>query len=422
MRGRADAGRSRSRESSPAPRAVRVAVLGAGGTIAPAIVRDLADSEEVAALLLLDLDEARAEHVASRYGGAKARARRVDARAGGDDPEALWRALEGYDVLVNSASYRVNADAMTACLETRCHYLDLGGLYWMTDRQLGLDAAFEEAGLLALLGIGSAPGKTNLMALRAVRELGAPAEAIHVSAAGRDLDPPDGFSIPYALQTLLDELTLRPVVLRDGAPLEIAPLEPGGRVDFGAPIGPAETIHTLHSEVRTFGDSFGCREASFRLSLSPDLLSELRALARASEAEIGRKAAEAAPPSSRTVSVHLVEASADKRSVRVRAVTEPMDRWGLGGGVVSTAAPAAAAVRLLARGSIDARGALPPERCIEPDEMFAELEPRGCRFEVSRGEGSVVSTAESRPSARGRKGDEGRPARDLLGDPGGVVG
>jgi predicted amino acid dehydrogenase len=35
---------------------VTVAVLGAGGTIAPAVVRDLAESGEVAALRLLDVD------------------------------------------------------------------------------------------------------------------------------------------------------------------------------------------------------------------------------------------------------------------------------------------------------------------------------------------------------------------------------
>ena len=39
----------------------------------------------------------------------------------------------------------------------------------------------------------------------------------------------------------------------------------GGTVDFGEPIGEAETIYTIHSEMRTFGPSFGCREASFRL-------------------------------------------------------------------------------------------------------------------------------------------------------------
>jgi saccharopine dehydrogenase-like NADP-dependent oxidoreductase len=60
-----------------------------------------------------------------------------------------------------------------------------------------------------------------------------------------------------------------------------------------------------------------------------------------------------------------------------------MEGWGLGGGVVSTAAPAAAAVRLHARGRIQARGVMAAERCIEPAEMFSELEQRSCRFELT---------------------------------------
>jgi saccharopine dehydrogenase-like NADP-dependent oxidoreductase len=361
---------------------VRAAILGAGGTIAPAIVRDLAESDEVDELVLLDIDSDRAHAVAERHGGPKARAVRTDARAEPDAEGSLARALEGVDILVNSASYRVNLDAMAACLRAGSHYLDLGGLYWMTELQLELNQQFERDGLLALLGMGSAPGKTNVMAGMAVRELGDSVDAIHVSAAGRDLDPPDGFSVPYALQTLLDELTMRPVVLHEGSPREIEPLSDGGEVDFGEPIGTGETIHTIHSEMRTFGSSFGCREASFRLGLSPQLLSTLRDLTTADPDEVKRRAAEAMPPSSSTVSVHLVEASSDGRSARVRAVTEPVERWGIGGGIVSTAAPAAAAVRLLARGAIEARGVVPPERCVDADELFAELEPRGCRVEV----------------------------------------
>jgi predicted dehydrogenase len=46
---------------------VKVAILGAGGTIAPAIVRDLAESDEAERLLLLDLDAERAAAVAERH-------------------------------------------------------------------------------------------------------------------------------------------------------------------------------------------------------------------------------------------------------------------------------------------------------------------------------------------------------------------
>jgi len=359
---------------------MKVAVLGAAGTIAPAIVRDLAASAEVDSILLLDLRGEVAEQVAAEHGGGKAEAREADARSG------LSAELEGAGALVNSASYRVNLEAMDACLEAGCDYLDLGGLYHVTARQLERGAEFEAAGLLAVLGIGSSPGKTNLMAARAVRELGSAPVRIDVCAAGRDLEPPSGFSAPYALQTLLDEVTLAPVVLRDGEPRELEPLSPGGEVDFGEPIGSAETIHTLHSELNTFGESFGCRECSFRLSLSPALLERLRELAGAGEEEVSRAAEQVRRPSPETVSVHLVEAFAPERRIRMRAITGPHREWRLGGGIISTASPAAAAVRLLARGEVEARGALPPERCLDPDLMFAELETRGCRFELEAGE------------------------------------
>ena len=360
-----------------------VAVLGAGGTIAPAIVRDLAESAEVSGMRLLDLDLDRASAVADRHGLGKASATAVDAR----DHDALGAALDGAGVLVNTASYRINLDAMRACLAAGCHYLDLGGLYRLTLEQLRLSSEFEAAGLLAVLGIGSSPGKTNLMAARGVRELGQASSSIRsidVYAAGGDFSGVDDGRLrpPYAIQTLLDELTLEPVVLRDGEPVSIAPLSDGGSVDCGDPIGEVKTIYTLHSELATFGTSFGCREASFRLSLAPAVLERLRALVGVSAEEVAAAAREAASPSNETVSVHMVRVvSTSGQAVTVRAVTRP--HFGLGGSIVSTAAPAAATVRLLARGSLGARGAHPPERCIEPEEMFAELEGRGCEFDVS---------------------------------------
>ena len=358
---------------------MRAAILGAGGIVAPAIVRDLAESVEVDELLLLDLDEDRARKAAEAHGGEKARAAAVDARSGG-----LGSALAGADVLVNAASYRVNLHAMRAALEAGCHYVDLGGLYWVTGEQLELDSEFREAGLLALLGMGSSPGKTNVMALQAARQLGAGPERIDVLAAGRDLDPPTGPSFPYSPRTLVDELTLAPVVLRSGEAVELEPLTDGGELDFPAPVGRGATIYTLHSEVRTFPASFGCASCSFRLSLSPTVLEHVRSLIGAGEEEVEAAAREATPASAATVSVHVVEAARGHTTARVTAVTSPLARWGLGGGVVSTAAPAAAAVRLLARGRISARGALPPERCIEPEDLFPELEARGCVFSSSR--------------------------------------
>ena len=346
---------------------MRVAILGAGGTIAPAIVRDLGESDEVAEMLLVDLDHDKARVTAERHGGGKA---------------TVADGVAGADVVVNSAGYRINLDVMRSSLDADAHYIDLGGLYWMTGKQLELHDEFERAGLIAILGMGSSPGKTNVMAAHAARTLGTEMlDTVHVAAGGRDLDPPEGESFPYALQTLIDELTMRPVVIRDGEPGEIERLSPGGPVRFADPIGEGETIHTIHSEMRTFPASFRCREASFRLSLAPALLERLRHLAAAGDKERAYAAARALPPSPNTVSSHVIEASAGGQRARVISFTPPHEEWGLGGGIVSTAAPAAAAVRLLARGAVEMRGALPPEQCIEPDALFPELERRGNRIE-----------------------------------------
>src|SRR5213592_2055395 len=89
-----------------------VAVLGAAGTIAPAIVHDLAQSDEVAQMALLDLDRDKAAAVAQAHGAGKATAAAIDAR----DVDGLAAVLAGAEVLINTASYRINLEAMRACL------------------------------------------------------------------------------------------------------------------------------------------------------------------------------------------------------------------------------------------------------------------------------------------------------------------
>ena len=85
------------------------------------------------------------------------------------------------------------------------------------------------------------------------------------------------------------------------------------------------------------------------------MLERVRGLVGASDEEVEAAAQAAVPSSPHTVSVHVVEAAADRRGPS-RPSRAAMEEWGLGGGIVSTAAPAAAAVRLLARGAIEARG------------------------------------------------------------------
>ena len=356
-----------------------VAILGAGGTIAPAIVRDLAESDEVAGLRALDLDAERAAACAEAHGGGKAVAVGVDAT----DATALAAALDGVAVLVNAASYRINLAAMDAALAAGCHYVDLGGLYHVTTQQLERSDDFDDAGLLAVLGAGAGPGKTNVMAALGARDLQR-ADEVRCASAGLDEDPPPGLSFPYALATLIDEVTVPPIVVRDGEPQEVEPLSDGGEIAFPDPIGTRPSIRTLHSEVLTLPESLGARDADFRLSLGPGLLDRLVELRDRPAEELA--ALRPAPPSARTWSAqHVVvrgEADGARTAVTVTALTPPHERWGIGGGVVSTGSVAAAVVRLLLRDRLHARGALPPERCLPAEELVAELARVNTTFAV----------------------------------------
>jgi lysine 6-dehydrogenase len=367
---------------------MRVAVLGAGGTIAPGIVRDLAESEEFESLVLLDLDGSRARAVAEAHGAGKATGAAVDA----SDPQALVFALEGCGLLVNAASYRINLTAMDACAACGCSYIDLGGLYHLTGDQLARSAEFEERGLLAVLGAGAGPGKTNVMAARAARDLDG-VEAVRCASAGLDADPPPGLSTPYAVRTLIDELTVPPVVVRDGVATEVEPMASGGRIPFPDPVGERDSLYTLHSEVRTLPESLGASECDFRLSLTSQVLEALTELRGRSAEEIAELRPE--PPSPRTYSAQHVEVRGERDGapvvVTLTALTVPNEEWGLGGGIVSTAAVAAAAARLYARGRIPRTGAYPPERCLDFDDLAAELEPRGCTFEITTTESEVAA-------------------------------
>ncbi len=282
----------------------------------------------------------------------------VDAR----DSASLARALDGARVCVNCTDYRLNLDVMRACLQSGAHYVDLGGLFHMTRRQLELDRAFREAGLTAILGMGSAPGKTNLLARAAVERLTAMPVSMHIWAVTRDPAAADHpLPAPYSVRTLLDELQLSPMVLTKGELHEVEPLSGSEEHDFPEPIGRAAGIYTLHSELATLPEEYpSLDEASFRLCLSPGLLEGLLALPAGQEPEPYVQ-------SPASVAVHLVEVR-DRGGETVTGLTVTR-----GGSARSTSEPAARAAVELAAGRISRTGTHAPEAAVDDPEGFLGL-------------------------------------------------
>jgi saccharopine dehydrogenase-like NADP-dependent oxidoreductase len=281
----------------------------------------------------------------------------VDAR----DPTSLSRALGDVDVVVNSADYRLNMDVMRGALAAGAHYVDLGGLYHVTKQQLELDGEFRAAGLTGVLGMGSAPGKTNLLASAAASRLGGGPVSMEIWAATRDpAAAGHPFPAPYSVQTLRDELQMRPVIVADGEVKEVEPLSGEAEREFPEPVGRAKGIYTLHSELATLPSNYpSLRDASFRLCLSPGLLEKLLAL---DEGELPEPYVQ----SPDSVAVHQVDMLANGSRVVGTTITR-------GGSAKSTSEPAARAALEIAEGRLASAGVGPPESAIADPEAFLGL-------------------------------------------------
>jgi saccharopine dehydrogenase (NAD+, L-lysine-forming) len=400
-------------------------------------IRDLVESDGVEEVCAADLDGRRARETAgwaAARAGSSGTARVQGMQLDAGDPDALRRALERVDVACNCAPHATNLAVMAACADTGTHYLDLGGLFHTTRKQLELGPRFAAAGVTAVCGMGASPGTTNVMAALAARGL-ARVDAVEVRLGVADFGPSTApLPLPYAAGTLLDEVTEPAMAFRDGAFVALPAMSEPEELRFPDPVGTVRVGHVLHSEVATLPLHFaaaGVREVSFKLGFPSAFMDRLTLLARLGLA--GREAveldgvkvvprellvrlldaareppeAQAAPDDAEAIWVRVRgrraarpgrkaqpvgdgaarpgRDGAAQAGVPVEVLAECVVRahpgWQAGAGQLDTGVPPSVVAQLLARRLIDRPGVFAPEQVVPPEPYFAELARR--RMEVS---------------------------------------
>jgi saccharopine dehydrogenase (NAD+, L-lysine-forming) len=374
-----------------------VAVLGGAGAMGRATVYDLARSG--VNVLLLDANLDAAKTIARRYGAGRTEATTVDAR----DPAALAARVAGASVLINAGPYVFNLSVMDAALRAGAHYIDLGGLFHTTRKQLKLDAAFRRKRLLAVLGMGSAPGILNVLARAAADPL-KKVTALRCYNGGADFTKyaaPVAFG--FAPATVLDEFTLPPMIFDKGRFRPTKPLS--GGEDFFFELGLQKVHRSLHSEVATLPLSYkrkGIRECFFKIAYDPVLIERLKLLIDLglTDREPGPRgvaprdvlldAFKRLPPPPDFIddrdSVALVAIGADAKGpveVRYDLTAGPQKSPALSAVARDTGFPPAIVARMLLEGRIRERGVLPPERCVPVEPFLAALAERGMKARLT---------------------------------------
>jgi saccharopine dehydrogenase-like NADP-dependent oxidoreductase len=242
---------------------MKIVVLGGAGKMGCIGVQDLAHDDRVKEVVIAERDMAQAKIVAETIGSPKVSIQEIDL----NDHAKLVGLLKGADACYNATVYYTNLPVMEACLEAGVHYTDMGGLFHTTRKQLELSDRFAEAGVSAVLGMGSAPGIPNLQSRYAADRLDT-IEYVRIYD-GIKPPPPDDMRFTYAVPTIVDEITRPPMVFCNGEFIACEPLTEFEDYWFTAPLGLLPMHLSLHSEVATIPVTFrdkGIQECFFKIN------------------------------------------------------------------------------------------------------------------------------------------------------------
>jgi len=337
-------------------------------------------------IIIGDLNLAAAQDWTQKLGDKRVRADRIDVT----DAASLNAATKDVAIVANLTLYEFNVPIMQACLENRCHYLDLGGLYHVTKKQLALHEKFKAINRLALLGMGASPGMTNVAAAMGAKQLDHVTD-IHIRTGTKG----GGKGFGYSAKTVLDECTMNAFVFENGVMQELPPLSGRERYVLPEPVGEVEGFYSIHSELATLPYQYpSIQNVSFRVAFSPRLVNmvetlidlKLTSLVKFSYKNIDINPREfldthlmrlPKPEELSEFKAFRVEVAGikdEKHKTLVYEILVPSkEEWGIKAGAYWTGVPAAVAAELMAEGKYLATGALAPEAAFAPEAVLLKL-------------------------------------------------
>ena len=357
----------------------RFVVLGGVGAIGRVVVRDLFESQTRNHILVADFNEAAAREYARSFRSSRVTAAFADATK----PRPLAKLLGGHAVVINCTQHDFNLNVMQAALAAKVHYLDLGGLFSWTRRQLKLNKKFRQARLTAIPGMGCSPGITNVLTRAAVEELER-VDSVRIRVGAKDFNArPADFFFPYSAQTVVEELTLAPWVFQRGRFRKVKPRTGWERVCFPRPVGTQWVVRTRHSEVATIPLSFvhkGLTNCDFAVSFDRGFVREVVKRLRNgwTVREFAKLPTPRAQPNDYEIS--RVIATGQRNTITVDCHAKANRAWHASAGDVDTGCPPSIVAQMIATGTIAQRGVLPPEVAVPMKPFFRELRKRGMRI------------------------------------------
>ncbi len=266
---------------------MRILLVGAGG-VGTALAR-IAARRPFAELVIADYDLDRARRAAA----AKDSYTAVQLDARDETATAGLLAEHRCDVLMNATDPRFVMPLFRAALAAGAHYLDMAMSlsqphpdqpYARTgvklgDEQFAMAGQWEQAGKLALAGIGVEPGLSDVFARHAadtlfseIDQLGV-RDGANLAVAGYDFAP------TFSIWTTIEECLNPPVIWEAGRGwFTTPPFSEPETFRFPAGIGPVECVNVEHEEVLLMPRWVEAKRVTFKYGLGEEFIGVLETL------------------------------------------------------------------------------------------------------------------------------------------------
>jgi saccharopine dehydrogenase (NAD+, L-lysine-forming) len=139
-----------------------VTVLGGCGAVGSVAVKSLAAQDRFSRIRIGDANMARAREIIAETGSDKVSAVKVNA----EDPASVRKAIRGSEIVLNCVGpfYKSVKTILGVVIDERINYVDICDDVDVTVDILKMHRAAKKAGITALIGMGASPGVTNLFA------------------------------------------------------------------------------------------------------------------------------------------------------------------------------------------------------------------------------------------------------------------
>jgi len=316
------------------------------------------------------------------------------------DGDSLVEIITGHDVVISALPYRFNLGAAQAAVAAGVSFVDMGGNIETVLSEFRLHTQAAAKGITIIPDCGLAPGLANVLVADAVAELDEVSDVkIRVGGLPAEPRPPWNYFLVFSFEGLINEYTGSEAVLRDWNRTELPALTGDEQISFPDPAGQCEAAFTSGgSSTLPWTYAGRIRNLDYKTVRYPGHYELLRAVETLGLFDTEAVEIEGVGISPRALLKKLfcerlarrdgadlvvlrIEAIGLRNGRPGRLVHEMMDMFdeetGLTAMMRTTAFPVSVIAQMIADGTIDKKGALPPEGIVPPPDLIAELERRG---------------------------------------------